>query len=98
MNFNFDALTMKEEESIQAFFSSLFHCHKWNRSYGDTIKDKKTIQKILRTLPSKFDYKVVTKEISKDSSKFSSEELMKTLITCKERMQNLNEPLEQAFQ
>ena len=62
------------------------------------IEDKKIVQKILRFLPSRFNYVVATIEVSMDSSKLTLVELMETLVACEERMQKLDDLLEQAFQ
>ena len=72
----FDNLAMKESESIQEFFSWVAGIVNKIRSYGDEIKDKKIIEKVLRSLPFKFDHVVAAIEESKDLSKFTLQELM----------------------
>ena len=52
---DFDTLIMREDESIQSFFSRVSNIFNQIRSYGDTIEDKKIILKILRSLLVKYD-------------------------------------------
>ena len=87
---------MKEGESIQTFFSHISTLINQIGSNGDTMKNKKIMQKYLRVLPSRFNYVVATIEVSKDLSKLTLVELMETLIACEERMQKLDDPLKQA--
>ena len=69
------------------------------RSYGDTIEDKKVIEKILRNLPPSLDHIVVVIEESKDLSKLSFYELMASLEIHEHRRNKLsNKEVEQAFQ
>ena len=72
----FDNLSRKKNKSIQVFF---------NRAtvnniniLGDTIDDKKVVEKVLRSLPPKFDHIVATREESKNLSKLSVTELMES--------------------
>jgi len=94
----FDNLMMKEGESIQMFFSRVSNIINQIKSYGDTIEDKKIVQKILRSLPSKFDYVVAAIEEAKDLDKLTLVELEGSLQAHEERMQKHEPPLEQAFQ
>ena len=97
---NFASSTMKEEKSIQTFFSHIFSFIHPIKSYCDMIKKKgkKIIQNILRALPPKFNYVVATIKVSKDPSKLTLVKLMEILVAYKERMQKLDDPLKQAFQ
>jgi len=66
---------------------------------GDTIEDKKIIQKILRSLPVKYDHIVAAIEESKDLSMLTLTELMDSLQAHEDRMRRFNEQsLENAFQ
>ncbi|CAB4298508.1 unnamed protein product [Prunus armeniaca] len=75
----FDNLLMKENESIQVFFTKVFGIVNQIRSYGDTILDKKIVEKTLRSLPPKFDHVVAAIEESKDLAAFSLHELIGSL-------------------
>eukprot|EP00253_Pinus_taeda_P030503 PITA_30503 len=68
------------------------------RTYGETIEERRIVEKILRGLPSKLDAIVTTIEEKKDLSKFSVDELHASLITHEQRLsRNENSSLEQAF-
>ena len=95
---DFDTLIMREDESIQSFFSRVSNIFNQIRSYGDTIEDKKIILKILRSLPVKYDHIVAAIEESKDLSKLTLVELMGSLEAHEARMKRFEQPLEQAFQ
>ena len=47
---DFDTLLISKGETTQSFFSSASVIVNQIRSYGDTIEDKKIIQKVLRSL------------------------------------------------
>ncbi|KAF7842239.1 putative RNA-directed DNA polymerase [Senna tora] len=86
---DFETLLMKEGESIQAFFSRVSNIVNQIRSNGDTIEDKKIVQKILRSLPAKFDHVVAAIEEAKDLTKLTLVELEGSLRAHEERMQKL---------
>ncbi|KAF7814435.1 putative RNA-directed DNA polymerase [Senna tora] len=94
---DFETLLMKEGESIRAFFSRVSNIVNQIRSNGDTIEDKKIVQKILRSLPAKFDHVVAAIEEAKDLTKLTLVELEGSLRAHEERMQKCEKPLEQAF-
>ena len=96
----FDNLLMKEGESVEIFFNRVSNIINQIRSYGDTIEDKRIIQKILRSLPVKYDHIVAAiEESNKDLSVLTMVELMGSLQAHEERMRRFTEqPLEQAFQ
>ena len=90
---------MSENENIQEFFSRVTIIVNQIRSYGDTIKDIKIVQKILRSLPAKYDHIVVAIEEAKDLTPLTLTELMGSLQAHEERIRRFDEqPLEQAFQ
>eukprot|EP00253_Pinus_taeda_P036444 PITA_36444 len=68
------------------------------RTHGETIEERRIVEKILTVLPSKFDAIVTTIEETKDLSNFSVDELHASLITHEQRLsRNQNSSLEQAF-
>ena len=78
---------MKEEETIQIFFDRVTNIVNNIRLYGDTIEDKKKIvQKVLRSLPPKFDHIVTAIDEFKDLSKLTGTELMGSLHAHEERL------------
>ena len=80
---------MKEDESIQAFFSRVSNIFNQIKTYSDMIEDKKIIQKILRSLPIKYDHVVAAIEESKDLSKLILLELMGSVEAHEKRMKRL---------
>uniref|UniRef100_A0A2N9EW08 CCHC-type domain-containing protein n=1 Tax=Fagus sylvatica TaxID=28930 RepID=A0A2N9EW08_FAGSY len=96
---DFDNLAMKETESVKDFHSRVAEIVNQIKSYGDTIQEKKLVEKILRSLPQKFDHVVAAIEESKDLSILSLYELMGSLEAHEGRMSRFSsQPLEQAFQ
>ena len=95
----FDNLLMKETESVKVFFSRVSNIINQMRSFGDSIEDKKIIEKILRSLPVKYDHVVAAIEESKDLSQLTLVELIGSLEAHECRMSRFtNQPIEQAFQ
>lgn len=90
---------MKEDETIQIFFNRVTNIVNNIKILGDMIEDKKVVQKVLRSLLSKFDHIVATIEESKDLSMLSVAELMGSLQAHEERLRIFtDQPLEWAFQ
>ena len=96
---DFDNLAMKETESVKDFHSRVAKIVNQIKNYGDTIQEKKLVEKILWSLPKKFDHVVAATEESKDLSILSLYELMGSLEAYEGRMSRFSsQPLEQAFQ
>ena len=96
---NFDCLTMKESESIKDFFSRVTEIVNQIRAYGDQIEEKKIVEKILGSLPPKFDHAAAAIEESKDLSILTIYDLCGSLESHEERMKRSSgQSLEQAFQ
>ena len=89
---------MKDSDSIDSFFTQATGIVNQIRSYGETVGDQQVVEKILRSLPNKFDLRVVTIEESKDLSFLSIDELMGSLLS-HEQMLNRSgtSSLENAF-
>ena len=62
---DFENLCMKDSDSIDQFLNQVMNVVNQIRSYGDDFTDQKIVQKILRSLPRKFDAIVVAIEESK---------------------------------
>ena len=75
----FETLCMQNSEFIQDFLTRVIGIVKEIRSYGEDLKYQKKVEKILRSLPAKFDGVVVAIEESKDLTQFSVNELMGSL-------------------
>jgi len=76
----FDTIYMKEFENIDSFFTQVVGLVTEITAYGETLKDGRIVQKILRSFPSRFDPIVVAIEETKDISQFSVYELHASLI------------------
>src|SRR3984885_7718984 len=95
---DFENLCMKESDNIDSFFTHVIGLITQMRTHGETIEERRILEKILRVLPSKFDAIVTTIEETKDLSNFSVDELHASLITHEQRLsRNENSSLEQAF-
>jgi hypothetical protein len=95
---DFENLCMKESDNIDSFFTHVIGLITQMRTHGETIEERRIVEKILRVLPSKFDAIVTTIEETKDLSNFSVDELHASLITHEQRLsRNQNSSLEQAF-
>ena len=68
----FDNLQMKENETVQEFFSKVSTTINQIRGYGDNVNDQKIVEKILRSLSIKFEHVVATIEEAKYLSKLMS--------------------------
>eukprot|EP00253_Pinus_taeda_P018693 PITA_18693 len=95
---DFENLRMKESDNIDSFFTQAIGLVTQIRSHGETLEERRIVEKLLRVLPSKFDVIVTTIEETKDLSNFSVDELHASLITHEQRLsRNENSSLEQAF-
>ncbi|KAL0426868.1 UNVERIFIED_CONTAM: Retrovirus-related Pol polyprotein from transposon TNT 1-94 [Sesamum latifolium] len=69
------------------------------KSCGDTIQEKRVVEKVLRCLPPKFDHAAAAIEESKDLSKITMYELTGSLLAHEQRInRSVNPSIEQAFQ
>ncbi|KAL4561334.1 hypothetical protein LXL04_033498 [Taraxacum kok-saghyz] len=67
----FDALRMKDAETMEDYYNKIILLLNQLRLNGDNIEDKRVIEKMLRSLTRKFEYIVVAIEESKDLSSLS---------------------------
>ena len=90
---------MKESESIKDFFSRVTEIVNQIRAHGDQIEEKKIVEKILRSLPPKFDYAAAAIEESKYLSILTIYDLCGSLESHEERMKRSSSQFsEQAFE
>ena len=75
---------MKGDETIQDYFSRVSILVKEMRSYGEDISERKVVEKILRSLPPKFNYVVSAIEES-----YTQNELMGSLMLMKKGQKKL---------
>jgi hypothetical protein len=94
----FENLQMKDSDSIDQFTYRVMELVNQIRQNGDELADQKVVEKVLRSLPRKFDAIVVVIEESKDLTKYSMDELVGSLKNYEDRLnRNDNTSLEHAF-
>jgi transposase InsO family protein len=92
-------MRMKDDETIDEFSSRFVEVVNQMKSYGEEIKDKKIVEKVLISLTEKFDPIVAVIEETKDFSKLSVQELMGSLKAYEQRLARRSEKsIESAFQ
>lgn len=89
----FDNLKMKETESVEEYYTRVIILLNQLRLNGESIDDRRVVEKILRSLTRKFEYIVVSIEESKDLSDFSLETLLGTLQSHELRMKQFDTPV-----
>jgi hypothetical protein len=89
---------MKDLDSVDHFMTHVTIIVNQLHTNGEDIQEKKVVQKVLRSLPDKFNMVLVSIEESKDLSQLTIEELMGSLLTHKSRSSRNTESLENAFQ
>lgn len=95
----YENLKMKDSEKMNDYFSRVMEIVNQIRIYGDSISDEKIVQKVLISLPSKYDASIAAIEESKDLSTLSLVELMGSLESHEQRLlRHEANPIESAFQ
>ena len=85
---DFEILHMKDGETVSDYFSHTLTITNKLRFLGETLNDVTVIEKILRSMTSKFDYVVCSIEESKDLDTMSIDELQSSLLIHEQRMHN----------
>ncbi|XP_059627614.1 uncharacterized protein LOC132270453 [Cornus florida] len=88
----FEKLEMKENSSISEYFTNVTSIVNQMASNGEILEDERVVEKILRSLPKKFDYVVVAIEESRDFSSLSLDYLLGTLKAHEIRINQRNPP------
>ncbi|XP_050207448.1 uncharacterized protein LOC126656869 [Mercurialis annua] len=81
----FEMMKMKETESIKSYSKKLLGIANKVRLLGKNFLDERIIQKILVTLPEKYESKISSLEETKDLSTISLSELVKALQVQEQR-------------
>ena len=96
---DFELLKMKESETVKDYYSKVKEIVNQMRAFGEDILDKKIVEKILITMPQKFDPIVTTIEEIKDLSTLSETELVGSLEAYEQRLyRHKEDTIENAFQ
>ena len=95
----FEMQKMKETDNIKDYFDKLLSIINKVRLLGKDFPDESIVQKILVTMPEKYESKISSLEESKDLSKISLGELVNALQAQEQRrMMRQDESVEGAFQ
>ena len=92
-------LKMNESESVKDYSSKLSDLVNQMRLYGETVEDYKVVEKMLISLPEKFEAKVAAIEESCDLKRMTISEMVSKLQAQEQRMSmRSNDATEGAFQ
>jgi len=95
---DFKNLKMKDNESVDTFRTQVMSVVNQLRQYGDDVENKRVIEKVLRSLPKKFEPVVVPIEEFKDLSQIHIDELTGSLVAHESRISRYEEgSMEHAF-
>ncbi|CAJ2666704.1 unnamed protein product [Trifolium pratense] len=95
----FELIKMKESETVKDYYTKIKELVSQMRSYGDNILDKRIVEKILISIPRKYDAIVTTIEQTKDLSTMSVTELIGSLEAYEQRLSRHDDnTFENAFQ
>ncbi|PNX65879.1 retrovirus-related Pol polyprotein from transposon TNT 1-94, partial [Trifolium pratense] len=83
---DFEILCMKEDESVTDFFARTLAIANKMTSHGERLTDGNIVEKILRSMTSKFEYVVCSIEESHDVTTMSIDELQSSLLVHEGRM------------
>lgn len=92
----FEILRMKQGESVSDYFSRAMAIVNKMRTYGDKVDDVMLIEKILRSMTSKFNFVVCSIEEANDIDELSIDELQSSLLVHEQKL-NQSEHVEQAL-
>ncbi|TXG54509.1 hypothetical protein EZV62_019765 [Acer yangbiense] len=95
----FENLKMKESESVKEYFSRVIGVVNHMRTLGEDVTDQKVVEKILISLPEKYEHIVAAIEESKDLTALLVEQLMGSLESHEQRrLLRYDQSVESAFQ
>jgi hypothetical protein len=93
----FETLRMTESESVDQFMTRVMGIVNQIRLTGEAITDQRIVEKVLRSLPKKFEMVVTAILESKDLSRFSTDELTGSLVTDETKLHLTDESISNAF-
>ncbi|XP_074289437.1 uncharacterized protein LOC141614589 [Silene latifolia] len=92
-------LKIKESESIKDYYTRVMDIINQMRGLGEVVEDSRVVEKILASLPPKYDYMVSIIEETKDIASLTVQELMGSLKAHEKRLERHSEKsIESAFQ
>ncbi|GKU98653.1 hypothetical protein SLEP1_g11627 [Rubroshorea leprosula] len=93
----YEGMVMKECENLFDFFTQRIEIVNQMRKYGDDVPEQKVVEKIVRSLPKKYDHIVAAIEESKDLAVLTTDELLGSLFSHEDRMKRYKDLVENAF-
>ena len=87
----FEVLEMIETETITEYFERVMTVANKMRSNGEDMPDSKIVEKILRTLTTRFTYIVVSIEESQDTKVMSIDELQSSLVVHEQKFKRVKD-------
>jgi len=95
---DFETLQMKELQMVDTFMTLVLGMINHMKSYGEDISDIRVVEKILKSLPPRFNSLVVAIEETKDMDAYSMDELQASLISHEYQLRRSNDDsMENAF-
>ncbi|XP_045831050.1 uncharacterized protein LOC123922372 [Trifolium pratense] len=91
----FEILNMRIGESIDEYLSRTLSIVNKMASHGDTITQSTIVEKILRSLTSRFNYVVCSIEESNDTTTMNVDQLQSSLLVQEQRMKHQRDEQEQ---
>ncbi|XP_076940372.1 uncharacterized protein LOC143609525 [Bidens hawaiensis] len=82
----FENLSMNEDEAVGDYFSRVMNNVGQQRSFGEELTDQKIVEKILRSLSSRFDYVIPSIEVTFELAEVTPVKLMGLLQSQEERI------------
>ncbi|XP_022853419.1 uncharacterized protein LOC111374894 [Olea europaea var. sylvestris] len=93
LRLEFEKFEMKEEESISDYFTRVTTIINQMAFNGERLEDQKVVEKVLRSLPSRFDFIAATIEEFKDLETLSLDDLLASLKSHELRVKHRNPSL-----
>jgi hypothetical protein len=97
LRMQFETLRMTESKNVDQFMTRVMGIVNQIRLIGESIPDQRIVEKVLRSLPTKFEMVVTAILESKDLSRFSTDELIDSLVTHETRLHLTDESIVNAF-
>lgn len=95
---DFETSCMKESENVDSFITHVIGLVTRIRSHGETLEERRIVEKVLRILPARFDVIIVAIEETKGLSQFSVDELHVSLMSHEHRLnKETNSSFEHVF-
>ena len=94
---DFESLCMKDSDNVDTFYTRVVGLINQLKSHGEPIADQRVVEKILRSLPPRFENLVVTLEEHTDMTTFTIDELQASLINHEHRLSRTQTSLEGAY-